>query len=302
VLEPNRSYWRKGYPRSEGLTFSFGVSPEDMLTGFRAGRYALASDLFPADFEALRHEPRFMAGYRESPRLLTYFAVFNSRQGPLADRALRQRLVGAVDVPRAVRQHLGRLAIPAAGLIPPGLLGYESAPPHAAAPRAGGERVTPIELTAVVHPVFMGNYAGLARELANAFSERGVRLRVVNKTMAEYEDAITRGTVDLAVGRWGADYPDADTFVYILHSAGGFLGRLCGSPEIDRLAERGRAETTPVQRHALYRQVEETMAREALLLPLFHEQAYRFAQPDVGGLNVSFGIPLVAYEELHLRG
>ncbi len=48
--------------------------------------------------------------------------------------------------------------------------------------------------------------------------------------MAEYEDAITRGTVDLAVGRWGADYPDADTFVYILHSAGGFLGRLCGSP------------------------------------------------------------------------
>ena len=58
VLERNRSYWRKGYPRSEGLTFSFGVSPEDMLTGFRAGRYALASDLFPADVEALRHEPR----------------------------------------------------------------------------------------------------------------------------------------------------------------------------------------------------------------------------------------------------
>jgi peptide/nickel transport system substrate-binding protein len=148
----------------------------------------------------------------------------------------------------------------------------------------------------------MGNYAHLARELATAFAERGVRLRVVNKTMAEYEDAITRGTVDLAVGRWGADYPDADTFVYILHSTGGFLGRMCGSAEIDRLAERGREEAAPVQRHALYRQVEETLAREALLLPLFHEQAYRFAQPDVGGLNVSFGIPLVAYEELHLRG
>ena len=302
VLEPNRSYWRKGYPRSEGLTFSFGVAPGDMLTGFRAGRYALASDLFPADVEALRHEPRFMAGYRESPRLLTYFAAFNARQGPLADRALRQRLVGAVDVPRAVRQHLGRLAIPAVGLIPPGLLGYESTTARAATPASGGERPASIELTAVVHPVFMGNYADLARDLATAFAEKGVRLRVVNKTMAEYEDAITRGAVDLAVGRWGADYPDADTFVYILHSAGGFLGRLCGSAEIDRLAERGRAETAPVQRHALYRQVEETLARDALLLPLFHEQAYRFAQPDVGGLNVSFGIPLVAYEELHLRG
>jgi ABC-type transport system substrate-binding protein len=302
VLEPNRSYWRKGYPRSEGLTLSFGVSPGDMLAGFRAGRFALASDLFPADVEALRHEPRFMAGYRESPRLLTYFAVFNSRQGPLADQALRHRLAGAVDVPRAVRQHLGRLAIPAVGLIPPGLLGYESAPVRAASPAGVGERPSPVELTAVVHPVFMGNYADLARDLAGAFAEKGVRLRVVNKTMTEYEEAITHGTVDLAVGRWGADYPDADTFVYILHSTGGFLGRLCGSPEIDRLAERGRAETAPVQRHALYRQVEDKVAREALLLPLFHEQAYRFAQPDVGGLSVSFGIPLVAYEELHLRG
>ena len=148
----------------------------------------------------------------------------------------------------------------------------------------------------------MGNYADLLRDLAAAFAEKGVRLRVVNKTMAEYEDAITRGTADLAVGRWGADYPDADTFVYILHSTGGFLGRLCGSPEIDRLAERGREETAPARRHTLYRQVEETIAREALLLPLFHEQAYRFAQPDVGGLTVSFGIPNVAYEELHLRG
>jgi ABC-type transport system substrate-binding protein len=302
VLEPNRSYWRKGYPRSEGLTFSFGVSPDEMLTGFRAGRFALASDLFPADVEALRHEPRFMAGYRESPRLLSYFAAFNSRRGPLADRGLRQRLAGAVDVPRAVRQHLGRLAIPAVGLIPPGLLGYESGPARASAPAGGGERSASVELTAVVHPVFMGNYAELARDLAGAFAEKGVRLRVVNKTMAEYEEAITHGTVDVAVGRWGADYPDADTFVYTLHSTGGFLGRLCGSPEVDRLAERGRAETAPVQRHAIYRQVEETIAREALLLPLFHEQAYRFAQPDVGGLTVSFGIPLVAYEELHLRG
>jgi peptide/nickel transport system substrate-binding protein/oligopeptide transport system substrate-binding protein len=301
VLEPNRSYWRRGYPRSEGLTFSFGVSPAEMVAGFRAGRYALASDLFPADVEALRHEPRFMAGYRETPRLLSYFVAFNSNRGPLADRSLRQRLAAAVDVPKAVRQHLGRLAIPAAGLIPPGLLGHEAVAPRPATPPSG-ERQTPIELTAVVHPVFMGNYADLARELASAFAERGARLRVVNTTMEEYEDAITRGTVDLAVGRWGADYPDADTFVYTLHSTGGFLGRLCGSPEVDRLAERGRAETAPVQRHSLYRQVEDAIAREALLLPLFHEQAYRFAQPDVGGLSVSFGLPLVAYEELHLRG
>jgi ABC-type transport system substrate-binding protein len=300
VLEPNRAYWRKGYPRNEGLTFSFGVPPEETLAGFRSGRFAVASDLYPADVEALRHEPRFMAGHRETPRLMSYFAVFNTRRGPLADRALRLRVAAAVDVPRLVRQHLGRRGIPAVGLIPPGLLGHEST----AAPRervAAAEAPAPVELAAAVHPVFLSNYASLARDLASAFAEAGVRLRVVNRTMEEYEAAIENASVDVAVGRWGADYPDADTFVYILHSTSGFVGRLCGSEETDRLAEGGRAETAPARRHAIYRQVEEAIAREALLLPLFHEQTYRFAQPDVAGLAVSFGIPVVAYEELHLH-
>jgi len=64
--------------------------------------------------------------------------------------------------------------------------------------------------------------------------------------------------------------------------------------------ERARAETAPATRHALYRQLEESIARDALLLPLFHEQAYRFARPEVEGLSVSFG-GHVAYEDLHIR-
>ena len=106
-VERNRSYWREGYPRSEVIVFTFGVSPEEILAGFRAGRFSLASDLFPADVEALRREPEFASGYRESPRLVTYYAAFNIHREPLADRALRQRLVQAVDVPRLVRQTLG---------------------------------------------------------------------------------------------------------------------------------------------------------------------------------------------------
>ncbi len=68
-LERNRSYWRKGYPRSEGLVFSFGVSPEEILDRIpQPAGYSLASDLFPADVEALRHEPALHVGLpRERP-------------------------------------------------------------------------------------------------------------------------------------------------------------------------------------------------------------------------------------------
>jgi ABC-type oligopeptide transport system substrate-binding subunit len=304
-LERNRIYWRNGYPRSDGIIFSFGVSPADILSEFRAGRFSLASDLIPADVEALRREPDFANGYRETPRLITYYAAFNTNRQPFNDKKLRQRLVQAVDCATLVRQTLGRLAVPANGLIPPGLLGHD--PTHSsrtyAAPTSMPEQSSSeIELTAVLNPVFFGEYAALTRELESAFRLQGVRIRPVNKTMAEWMEATTRATVDLAVGRWAADYPDAHTFVQILHTREGSLGRFCGSSEIDHLIEKGRAEASSVARHSLYRQIEEIIVRDALLLPLFHEQAYRFARPEIEGLSLSYGMTAVDYASLRIRG
>jgi peptide/nickel transport system substrate-binding protein len=158
-----------------------------------------------------------------------------------------------------------------------------------------------IELSAVLNPVYFGEYAALSREIASAFRERRVKIRAVNKTMSEWIDAVGTGSIDLVVGRWAADYPDADTFATMLHSRDGLLGRVCGSAGLDRLIERGRAETSPAVRHSIYRQIEEIIARDALLLPLFHEQTYRFARPDVEGLSLSYGVTAVDYPSLYIR-
>jgi peptide/nickel transport system substrate-binding protein/oligopeptide transport system substrate-binding protein len=304
-LERNRAYWREGYPRSDGLVFSFGVSPSEILSGFRGGRFALASDLIPGEVEALRRNPDFASSYRETPRLMTYYAAFNTHHGPLSDRQLRLRLARSVDVPALVRQTLGRLAVPATGLIPPGLLGHDSAfravddqPKAGSMDRPAAE----IEVTAALNPVFFGEYAGLALEISRVFREKGVKVRPTNKTIAEWLDAAGQGSVDMVIGRWNADYPDANTFAGILHSQEGLLGRLCGSPEMDRLIERGRGETSPAARHSIYRQIEDIITREALLLPLFHEQTYRFARPEVEGLSLSYSVTAVDYSNLRIRG
>ena len=67
------------------------------------------------------------------------------------------------------------------------------------------------------------------------------------------------------------------------------------------LFARGRSETFSSARHAIYRQIEEIIAREALLVPLFHEQVYRFSRPDVQGLSLSYWLPAVTYENLSLH-
>jgi peptide/nickel transport system substrate-binding protein len=99
-----------------------------------------------------------------------------------------------------------------------------------------------------------------------------------------------------------ADFPDADTFASMLASKGGLLGTVCGLPEIDRLIIRGRSETSPAARHAVYRQLEEIIVRERQILPLFHEQAYRFARPEIEGMALSYDALTLDYANLSIRG
>ncbi len=120
--------------------------------------------------------------------------------------------------------------------------------------------------------------------------------------MAEYLAFEKKPDVDLFVGRWNADYPDADTFVHgVLHSESGFLGRYVGRPDVDELADQGRTEIDPRVRHSIYRRVEDLIAREALLLPLFHDQVYCFARPDIEGLDALGANPVVRYDALRVR-
>ncbi len=313
-LERNPHYWRDGRPRSEGVVFHFGIAPEEIRNEFLAGRLSLARDLLPADAEAFRHDPRFASGYRESPRLTTYFVVFNLRRGPLRDAEGRRAIVRAIDVGGLVRRTLGRLAIPAHGLIPPGLLGYSAAGPSSGSRTSGNAGPADssveatvsresVELSAAVHPIFFGEFSKFYRELEEAFGEIGYRIRPANKTMAEYLKLSDAGDTDLDVGRWTADYPDSDTFLHgVLHSASGAFRNYLGTPEVDQLAEQGRVETDPRVRHSLYRQAEELIAREALMLPLFHDQVYCFARPELEGLTtIGQSNASIPYEDLWIR-
>ncbi|MCP4661478.1 MAG: protein kinase [bacterium] len=298
-LEKNPHYWRPGYPKSDRLVFHFGISPERILAEFRSGRFSLAAELRPADVEALRREPELMGTFRESPRLSTYLLALNVKRGPFADPRLRRAFADALAVDKPLRETLGRLVIRAHGVIPPGLVGYEvrrRSPP----PEPGGqELLRGLRLRAIVHPAFVAQYAPFWEELGSSFRDIGVTVDARHPTRAELPEMIREGAVDLAALRRIALYPDVHGVVGgLLHSEEGLLAGLCRSQEIDRLIEQGRSEPDPALRHPIYRRIEETIARETLLIPLFHEQIYRFAQPGVKGLRIRLNVPEVRYEEL----
>ena len=123
-------------------------------------------------------------------------------------------------------------------------------------------------------------------------------------TRSEYfsNQPMAMSNADLLLTRWIADFPDTDTFMYsLLHSEKGVAGKLCGTPEIDRLIERGRLETDRDVRHEIYREIQSIITREALLLPLFHEQFYCFIRPEVEGFEMNYFSPVISGEKLWVK-
>lgn len=157
-----------------------------------------------------------------------------------------------------------------------------------------------LELSVAAHPIFFREYSGFFERLEKALATVGVKLKRVTKTMSEFVDVLKNGNADLGLGRWIADYPDPDAFAHVLHGTEGLYGRMCGTSELDRLIDSGRTESDPKTRHGIYRRFEELIQREALLLPLFHEQVYRFTRPELDGATISYWAPAIPYENLSL--
>ncbi|MCP4658291.1 MAG: protein kinase [bacterium] len=302
-LEKNPHYWRADYPLSDRLVFHFGISPERILADFRSGRLALALHLSPSDVEALRRDPEFAGSYHEFPRLSTCFLVLNARRGPFSDPELRRSFARALDADVPLRETVGPGILRAHGLIPPGLPGYELPRSSPRSDPGEDERLRGIHLKASVHPAFADEYAEFWARLRRSSAALGLTVEAVERTTAELVRVFREGTADLVAARWVADYPDSDAFaVGLLHSREGLLAEYCSSPEIDRLIAKGRSEIDSALRHSIYREIEEIIARDRLLVPLFHEQTYRFCHPSIGGLRLGLGMPEVRYDELRARG
>ncbi|MCI0616611.1 hypothetical protein L0244_26840, partial [bacterium] len=192
----------------------------------------------------------------------------------------------------------GRVAVPAVSLTPPSLLGHQ---PARRAVSRSKKNQTPVEITLMIHSIYEGQYAFFKNELFKVLNEAGFKIKVVD-TKAEYYEPEGIPVTDITFTRWLADYPDADTFLHsLLHSEKGWEGKFCGGPELDQLLESSRRESDTKTRHTLFKQMEEMIQERALVLPLFHEQTFSFARPEVEGLELSFFSPYIHWENVWSR-
>lgn len=209
-LERNPYYW-EGKPHLARITLHI-YAENHALAAYKAGRLDVVSGLLPG--QTIPGRPR---GLRRVPGLALDYLAFNTGRLPFF-RINARRAFAAVWQPSFVQQALGTAAFPATGFLP-AAFGISVSRWH---PAKNG----PAYLARARYPHARGFPAitlimqrdpriyALASEMTLAWQvELGVHVGIRQLNPSNYSKVLAARTFDLALVRWGADYPDLQDFL-----------------------------------------------------------------------------------------
>ena len=238
--------------------------------------------------------------------LCTGFVVFDVTQPPFDDVKVRQAFTMAFDRQKYIDVVLSGRALPAIGIFPPGLpgfnIGLKGLPYDPERARQlleesrYGNKLPPIVYTdAGIGSYIGGDVAAMAQMWQQTL---GVEITVENLEPNYFYDQISAGHHgQLFGGGWCADYPDPENFADVLfyststQNNGGY-----SNPELDTLLEAARVEQNVTKRIEMYQQAEQMIVDDAPVLFTTHSLSYLLVKPYVKGyVFTPIDVPIERY-------
>lgn len=245
--------------------------------------------------------------HRSWPELITfYLGISFTREPCRGNLHLRRALNWAVDRRRLCGVILEGRGVPAKGVLPPGMPGYD--------PDLEGYRFDPAaarrELELAGFPEGRGlapiqlyfrseeDSRLMAVELQQQFRRAGIPVELVPTDWGYLRSMTRRSPPPLFRMSWVADYADPENFLFdCFHSsARGQSNRAhYASAEADRLLEAAAALPHGPARLAAFARAERRIVADAPWVFLYHRTAHLLVRPEVRGLTFT---PLDAGQEL----
>ena len=245
---------------------------------------------------------------RTGVSLCTGYIVFDTTQPPFDDVNVRKAFSMTFNRQQYVDVVLDGHALPAQGIYPPGLPGFNVSlqglpydPVYARellnqSKYGGANGLPPIVFTDSGIGSSMG---GSIAALAQMWKQNlGVTITVENLEPSFYYDQIQAGYHgQLLDGGWCADYPDPENFADVLfHSDSSQNSGNYSNPQFDALLEAARVEQDVTKRIAMYQQAEQILVSEAPALFTVHWLSYELVKPYVQGYVLTpIDIPIERY-------
>lgn len=226
------------------------------------------------------------------PQLSLSYIGMNVDMPPFDDLEVRQAFTRMLDRQRIADVTLRGSVVPARGILPPGMPGYNSALPDTsvdldaaeallAESRYGSAEALP-SITA-----YGSGWVTTLDEVAN--DEFGIDIEVrTYETFGDYLAALDENQFPMFSLAWIADYPDPENFLDLLFRSGSGENHMnYSNPEVDRLLDQAATETDEAERWALYQQIEQLILADAPVIPITHDVDYTLVKPYVQGLTVT---------------
>ena len=304
-LDANTNFYLEPKPSLAKVTYALSGSPLIMYENDEI-------DLSPVginDIESIRDPNNALnAEFVERESLDVFYIGFNLEEPPFDDLRVRQALAMAIDKELLANTILNELVVPADGILPPGIPGFNESlqglPFDPDAARAllddaggpdllrdvilltSGAGATPSVVIEAIVAMWEENLGVPSGSIFIEQEQSGLFFRDVRE-----------GGFQMASLGWIADYPDPQNFLDLhFHSQNPINDTSYSNREVDRLLEQARTETDEQTRLLLYQQVEERIVQEVPWIPLYHFKSNSLIKPYVEGYILPpFVIPNLRY-------
>ena len=310
VLRKNNRYFEyddqgKQLPYLEAISIRFlpDIQSEFML--FSQGEFDFLNSLDPSyKDELLTPKGTLQANYQDKiniqkgPYLNTEYIGFylESDNPALQSRAIRKAINIGFDRVKMITYLRNTIGFPALeGFIPKGLAGKSMQVVNQYQPEVARTLVDEFVQSTKIQPTIRLatdiNYLDICEYLQRELQKIGIIIIIDLMPTATLRQAKSSGKLEAFRASWIADYPDAENYLSLFYSAnfspGGPNYTHYKQAEFDRLYKKALLRSALEERVDLYREMDEMIMEFYPVVPLYYDQAIRFVQKDVKGLEMN---------------
>lgn len=232
--------------------------------------------------------------FTQAPRQSVDYIGFNTNVPPFDDPLVRQAFAMAVDR-KKIAEVVLKSAIPAAtGILAPGVPGYTTDDKtYAFDPQKAKDLLSQSKYAGNMPEITLaesgaGATVGPTTEAIVQFwkDNLGVDVKIQQAESGTFFQDIDNGRYQMFHLGWIMDYPDPEDVLDVLfYSKSKQNSTRYTNPDIDAKLEAARTETDTETRLAIYQDVEKSLIRDAVWIPMFFETRYLLVKPYVKGLD-----------------
>lgn len=296
-LVANPNYFR-GKAAVDNLIVKIVPDPETQRMMFETGKI----DVFDLD-NATSQIPYFKGQDKwknqivSGPRVGTEYYALNQKVAPFDNPKVREAVEYAIDRQALIDSLMPGTAVPAKGILSPGLAGYNADLPGFPYDLAKAQQLMKDAgypngvKTECWQTTDSPDTLKINQTVQSMLAKVGITMEIKQVDSATWSDSRKNGLIPMYLQNWSADFNDPDNFLYTFFGSDNAVKRgfNYSNARVTEILNQCRVLSDNAQRYTLYQEAEKlAVYQDFAWVPMYHSQHLFVVQPKVKNFKVSW--------------